>query len=273
MSSALPSARELRVAPIVRDAANRLVRRLHYSGRVVNNSQVHLGVFWRGRLEGAMQWGPPMDRRKMLGLVLDTPWYGMLELNRMAFSERLPRNSESRALGVALRMMRQAYPQLQWLISFADATQCGDGTIYRATGWLLTKIGKNKTIWRTPDGRDTVNEVTAATCGGRTRQQLGQWCPAFLEGRDPSADEMLAAGFRKIAGYQLRYMYFLDPAARARLTVPILAYAEIAQRGARMYRGRRINTAREAGNGAVQARSGGATPTRALHSSGAGAGR
>jgi hypothetical protein len=259
------SARSLHVAPIDGRIAARLVRRLHYSGRVVQNSQVHFGVFWRGRLEGAMQWGPPMDRSKLLGLVAGTPWFGMLELNRMAFSERLPRNSESRALGVALRLLRRGYPQLQWVVSFADGTQCGDGTIYRASGWLLTKVGKNKTIYQTPDGKDTVNQVTVATCGGATRERLAQWCPAFAEGRDPSTAELRAAGFRTLEGYQLRYLYFLDPAARARLLVPVLPYAEIGRQGAGMYRGRRTIHAREAGDGGLQPHSGGAEPTRALH--------
>ena len=49
----------------------------------------------------------------------------------MAFSDRLPRNSESRALAIAFKMIRKHYPHIEWVISFADGTQCGDGTIYR----------------------------------------------------------------------------------------------------------------------------------------------
>lgn len=89
------TAKNLRVAPIRSADANALVQRVHYSGKVVPNSQLHLGVFLGGRLEGVMQFGPSMDKRKTLGLVRDTQWNGFLELNRMAFGERLPRNSES----------------------------------------------------------------------------------------------------------------------------------------------------------------------------------
>lgn len=39
----------------------------------------------------------------------------------------------------------RAYP-IEWVVSFADATQCGDGTIYRASGFLLTGIRENKTV-------------------------------------------------------------------------------------------------------------------------------
>ena len=120
----MPSAKDIRVAPINAADANTLVRRVHYSGKVVNNSQLHLGVFLDGRLEGAMQFGPSLDKRKIIGLVEGTGWNGFIELNRMAFGERLPRNSESRALGVAFRLIRKHYPHIEWVVSFADATQC-----------------------------------------------------------------------------------------------------------------------------------------------------
>ena len=66
------SAKAIRIAPIRRPAADALIRRHHYSGAVVRNSQLHLGVFLDGALEGVMQFGPPMDKRKVLGLVQGT---------------------------------------------------------------------------------------------------------------------------------------------------------------------------------------------------------
>jgi hypothetical protein len=100
------TAKDIRIAPINSATANVLVRRIHYSGKVVNNSQLHLGVFLDNRLEGAMQFGPSLDKRKIQGLVSGTKWSGFIELNRMAFSDNLPRNSESRALGVAFRLIK-----------------------------------------------------------------------------------------------------------------------------------------------------------------------
>jgi hypothetical protein len=88
----MATAKDVRIAPIKASDAAALIRRVHYSGKVVNNSLLHLGAFLDGRLEGAMSFGPSLDKRKMQGLVRDTPWNGFLELNRMAFSERLPRN-------------------------------------------------------------------------------------------------------------------------------------------------------------------------------------
>lgn len=224
----MSSAKDLRVAPIAATDANALVKRLHYSGKVVPNSQLHLGVYFDGLLEGVMQFGPSMDKKKLQGLVRDTAWNGFIELNRLAFSANLPRNSESRAIAVAMRMMRKSYPQIEWVVSFADATQCGDGTIYRASGFVLTKIGQNSTLWRLPDG--SVRANMTLTKGKHILKGTGK----------SSMADIRAAGGAPLPGFQLRYVYFLNPAARGRLTVPEIPFDQIAAAGARMYRGQRI---------------------------------
>ena len=217
----MASAKDIRVAPIKAADANSLVQRVHYSGKVVRNSQVHLGVFLNNSLEGVMQFGPCMAKKGLIGLVSDTNWNGFIELNRMAFSERLPRNSESRAIGIAMRILRKTYPHLEWVVSFADGTRCGDGTIYRASGFVLTQVKLNTGMGEV-DGkiicRMTLTKGKHILGGGRAT---------------------LPSGFKPLPGFQLRYIYFLNPAARERLTVPILPFGRIAEMGASMYRGER----------------------------------
>jgi hypothetical protein len=244
------TAKDLRVAPISRADADRVVRLVHYSRKVVPNSQLHLGVFLGDRLEGAMQFGPSMDKRKTLGLVRGTPWNGFLELNRMAFSDRLPRNSESRAMAVAFRVIRRAYPHIEWVVSFSDAAQCGDGAIYRAAGFLLTGIKPNNQILQLPNG-SLVARVTV-TKGQHILKAGGASIPD---------------GAKPLPGFQLRYVYFLHPAARERLTVPVLPFDRIDELGAGMYRGERVTRSSrakdlDAGHPPAQ---GGETPTRTLH--------
>ena len=70
------------------------------------------------------------------------------------------------------------------------------------------------------------------------------------------------AGWKPIEGYQLRYVYFLNPAARERLTVPVLPFSKIDEMGAGMYKG----IAYKAGDSGDQSRSGGAEPTCTLQS-------
>lgn len=273
----MPSAKDIRVAPISSADARKIVTRYHYSGKVVNNSQLHFGVFLGPRCLGAMSFGPSLDKRKLVGLVRDTPWNGFIELNRMAFSDELPRNSESRALSVAFRMLRANAPHIQWVVSFADATQSGDGGIYRASGFVLTSIKPNNQTWHFPGGE--VATILVATDTRRPqRGRLLESCAAFSrvtatkggairETGGASMRQFIEAGARPIPGFQLRYVYFLDPSARERLTVPILPFSRIAEMGAGMYRGKARAGSIVADAPSVQLGEGGSVPTPALHPS------
>ena len=296
----MPSAKDIVLKPITSAEANTLVRRVHYSGAFVRNSQLHIGAFLNGRLEGAMQFGPPLDKRKVLPLVEGTPWNGMMELNRMAFSEALPRNAESRALSIAMRMLRRHAPHVQWVLSFADGAQCGDGTIYRAAGFVLTQIKRNTSIWEAPgggviaatgatanrpggaaalagaresrtsltDGKSKTQQAAADAVVRVSRTTVTKGEHAEASGGGASMRRFIEAGFRPVPGFQLRYVYFLDPTARERLRVPILPFSAIDDAGARMYRGERGTGAGSIVDDAPanQAGEGGSTPTPALHS-------
>lgn len=231
-------AKDIVLRPIESALANDTIRRLHYSGKYVRNSQVHLGVFLNGSLEGAMQYGPPMDRSKLLGMVTDTPWNGMLELNRMAFSEVLPPNSESRAIAVGFRLLRRYAAHVKWVVTFADATQCGDGTIYRAAGLFLTGIRTSRNLARLPGGT-VIHKMTLESGPSRPRPEAGG--RSYYEvtgGRYDFAAYVAALGGAVLPGYQLRYVGFVDPSWRDRLAVPVLPYSTIAEVGASMYKGR-----------------------------------
>jgi hypothetical protein len=233
------SAKDLLVKPISSREANELIKKLHYSGKVVNNSQLHMGVFYAGKLEGCLQFGPSLDKRKIQGLVKDTPWNGFLELNRMAFSDVLPKNSESRAIGVAMRLLKKHAPHLEWVISFADATQCGDGTIYRASGFKLTAVKQNGHLAKLPDG-SVIHDMTLKSNPTSPRPELGG--KSFFDVTGGKFDwnaYLRAAGGEVIPGFQLRYIYFLKPEAATRLAVPILPFSAIDDAGARMYLGSR----------------------------------
>lgn len=214
----MPTAKDIVIKPIKSHAAREIVKKLHYSGKVTNGSQLHFGVFLNGKLEGALQFGAPIDRRKMLPIVKGSKWGDMIELNRMAFSDVLPKYSESRALGVCIRLIKKTYPQIKWIVSFADGCQCGDGTIYRASGFYLTAINKNKTMLRMPDG----SIVADKTLNDNPVKNSGWW---------------KRNGAKPIEGFQLRYIYFIDPEAKKNLTVPILPFSEIDNKGAGMYKG------------------------------------
>jgi len=252
----MASAKDIVVLPISAKDANALIQRVHYSGKVAPNSQLHLGVFLNGRLEGALQFGPSLDKRKTQALVSNTSWNGFLELNRMAFSEALPRNSESRAIAISLKMIKKNYPHIEWILSFSDATQCGDGTIYRASGFKLCGIRENKTIWKFPDG-ETIADIGIKTAFDWQLKKFGK----KLLGTE-ALKEAKKLGAKPIEGYQLRYIYFLNEESKARLTVPLIPFEKIEKVGAKMYKGVRVTKAPSE----FPSDSGGAVPTHTLHS-------
>jgi len=185
-----------------------------------------------------MQFGPPMDKRKVIGLVEGTGWNEMLELNRMAFTDVLPRNSESRALSVAFRLIRKHYPHIKWVLSFSDATQCGDGTIYRASGFYLTQIKTNQAIVEMPDG-ERYHTILFSNGHNFKRKMCEKYGINFYSGA--GLGPFLKTGARKLPGFQLRYIRLLDSSCK--LTCPILPFSEIQAQGATMYKGK---SAREA---------------------------
>jgi hypothetical protein len=242
------SAKALIVKPISATDANRIVKSLHYSGKVVPNSQIHLGVFLNGKCGGAMQFGPSMRKDLIQPLVFNTGWNEFIELNRMAFADWLPRNGESRCIGYAMRWIKKTYPWIKWVISFADGTQCGDGTIYRASGFALTGIKKNTELKIDPRTGKTMATMAAYHKGYAS--EISTW--------------------KALPGFQLRYIYFIDPTARDRLTVPIIPFSEIDRRGAGMYKGKQRKQSRAGSDtkdtSANLAGEGGSTPTPALQS-------
>lgn len=154
-------AKEIEIRVIPSRIANPFIKAHHYSGKVVNNSCLHFGAFLDGRLHGVLSYGPSLDKKKIIGLVEGTTWDGFLELNRMAFDDYLPRNSESYCIAKTIRLIKKQAPQVKWVISFADGCSCGDGTIYRACNFVLTDIKRNpdperrRTPWPEPAGSIT----------------------------------------------------------------------------------------------------------------------
>ena len=206
-------AKEIIVKVIPTAQANAFVKKHHYSGKVVMNSVLHFGAFLDGKLHGVMSYGNPIDKRNVLPFVRGTKWNEMLELNRMAFDDYLPKNSESRCIAISIRLIKKNAPHIKWILSFSDGTQCGDGTIYRASGFSLCGINKNSTIYRLPNGETIAKHGTSK--------------------RD-------FTGAKKLEGFQLRYLYFIDKKAKENLTLPIIPFSKIDEIGAGMYKGKKI---------------------------------
>ena len=232
-------AKEIIVKVIPAKIANPFVMKHHYSGKVVPNSCLHFGAFLDGKLHGVLSYGPSMRKDKTIGLVEGTEWNGFLELNRMAFDDYLPKNSESFCIAKTIRMIKKQAPHVKWIVSYADGTQCGDGTIYRASNFVLTGIKENHAIYKLPNGTTICQMTIIAHPDGK---ELKEACKSLgVPLKNYKASEWLAMGAELIRGFQLRYIYFIDPKWRKRLTVPEIPFSKIDEMGAGMYKGENVS--------------------------------
>lgn len=235
--------KEIEVKVIPSKIANPFIKSHHYSGKVVNNSCLHFGCFLDGKLHGVMSYGPSLDKSKMVGLVEDTGWNEFLELNRMAFDDYLPRNSESYCIGKSLRLIKKNAPQIKWVVSFADGCSCGDGTIYRASNFVLTAIKENYNLVVLPNG-EKIHKMTLESNPTTPRKELKGKCYYDVTGGKFDFKKYVDyVGGAILKGYQLRYVYFIDKASRSKLTVPEIPFSKIDEIGAGMYKGEKVTQA------------------------------
>ena len=239
-------AKEIIVKVIPAKIANEFVKKHHYSGKVVNNSQLHFGCFLDDKLHGVMSYGCPLDKSKVLHLVKPCLWNEMLELNRMAFDDYLPKNSESRCIAVSIKMLKKNAPHIRFILSYSDATHCGDGAIYRSSGFSLTgystasMIELPERLWKYNGGGKYAHRMTLQAKSNvmyRVAQQ-----ELNLNGAYKSMEWYAEKWNTKvIEGFQFRYIYLIDK--NCSITVPILPFSTIDEIGGGMYKGEKITQA------------------------------
>ena len=251
--------KDIRLKVIPSKIANDFIKKHHYSGKSVNTVLLSFGCFLDKKLHGVMQFGNPIQKKGLINLVENTGWNEFIELNRLAFDEYLPRNSESRCLSIAVKLLKKNAPHIKWIVSFADGTQCGDGTIYRASGFLLTAIKKNKGIIEMPDG--LITHTTAfnpmGNGSGNVKRKYN-----WQEGKSKTK-QFAKLGVKILVGFQLRYIYLIDKSCK--ITVPILPFSKIKEIGASMYLGKKCDVGVKRSTASFQDVGGGAIPTTSLH--------
>lgn len=184
-----------RVQEIHRDQANAIIKRNHYSRKIVSSSTVHLGVFIGGELLGVLQFGVAMNPASGGSIVTGTGIDEYLELNRMWLDDFAPHCSESRAISYAVKFIRRAYPKVRWIQSFADE-RCGlNGKVYQAANFRF--YGEHTSIFWEIDGEFFHNSIptNSARFGTPGHQR-------FVAGQDRAVKHELR---------QFRYLFFMAP--------------------------------------------------------------
>ena len=202
------------VKEIDRNLANMVVKKNHYSRKFYSASYIHLGVFIEGELVGVLQFGYAMNPASQASVVAETGITEYLELNRMWLDDVAPRNSESRALSCALKMIRSSYPKVKWVQSFADE-RCGlGGIVYQACNFRY--FGEHLATFWELDGVFYHNILMTAKRGKQGSQGV------YLQ---ENKDSATAHNLR-----QFRYIYFMKPRFSRGVLLEEKPYPKIAAR-------------------------------------------
>jgi hypothetical protein len=204
-----PALQSFTVQPIPFVLARRLLEREHYLHSYPGGTDLAFGVFVSNRLLGALTLGA--GPANGYALVEGATLKDCLSLSRLWLSDELPRNSESRFIGVVLRHLRK-HTTLKFLVSYADPAQGHVGTIYQATGWVYTGLSQATPLYDIGDGRHYHSRSLSHHFGshGLSHFKHHGICVKLVPQQAKH-----------------RYLYFLDPAWRGRLKGPELPYPKL----------------------------------------------
>lgn len=230
--------KEIIVKVIPKKIADDFVKKRHYSHKVASTGLINFGAFLDNKLIGVAQWGRPINKYLQITLVKDSEWNSFLELNRLVCIDDTPKNTESRFISICLKLIKKNAPQIKWVISFADATQCGDGTIYRASGFKLISVNDSEQLYLLPNGEKV---HLMALQGGHYSSKRKEMLQMGYTNPKEYMEKVLKGV--KLEGKQLKYIYFLDKTKEKDLTVPIIPFSKIDELNAGMYKGEKITQA------------------------------
>ncbi|MDO5504142.1 MAG: hypothetical protein Q4G67_13305 [Actinomycetia bacterium] len=182
-------------------------RRYHYTGTGGNMSWRY--GLWDGiNLLGVVSYNLPT--RDTCEAVFGSEHFDKVwHMDRLAMADDAPRNSESRLIGLSLKMIQAEYPNTWGVLTYA-ATDVGHiGYVYQATNALYTGIGGDS------------HYFTDATGVRRS---------TYLGGRGVGSARAAEMGWtRHEGGGKHRYLYILGSKTqrrhrRALLRLPVLPY-------------------------------------------------
>ncbi|PKB63197.1 MAG: DNA methyltransferase [SAR202 cluster bacterium Io17-Chloro-G1] len=197
----------LRVTPVPQRVARELIVRHHYLHSYPGGTKLSFGVFAGSSLSGALTFGagPAQVHRLVEGCDLRD----CLTLTRFWLDDALPRNSESRVLGVIVRYLRRC-TGVRFIVAYADPARGHTGAIYRAAGWTYTGLSNAVPLYKVA-GRRYHSRTFAFNFGTRSVQHF----------REHGVDVETVPQSRKH-----RYVKLLDPTASELMTAPALPYPQ-----------------------------------------------
>ena len=127
------------IEPVSSSKAYQFTCLYHYSHMGFKKAKVNLGIYdiETNELKGVLQWGVSAQEGIRLDRYVKEPIKKeeYLELNRFCMKEDEGQNSESQAISLGIKWIKQNMPEIKLLVSYSGRREGKYGYIYQATNW------------------------------------------------------------------------------------------------------------------------------------------
>jgi hypothetical protein len=143
------SVASMRVEAVSPRFARPFIAKNHYT-RTFPDSTLHTFAGWIGdSFAGVITFGMGVGLNQYKALLPDIEQGEYLELTRLWSPDGMPKNTESRLIGAAIKLLP---PKVRLLMSFADSSRGHAGTIYQATNFSYHGMTAGGKMLVTQDG-------------------------------------------------------------------------------------------------------------------------
>lgn len=180
--------KQLKILVCDKKEADSIIIKHHYSHKATKNSFLSFLVYYKGKVEGALQIGYGIRPKKKGDLNPEE----VREFDRMYLTDVPPKFSETITLSLLHHFLRKVHPEIKYLISYADTTVGNTGTIYKAANYKL--IDKIKADFYILESGERVHPITMWHRHGTRKWE-------FLQQQYPN--------IKKAEGFQLKFLFKL----------------------------------------------------------------
>ena len=164
-SGAIPtSPLQLELREVNNEVAARCYRKWHYLKNTGFLAHYNFGVYTDNNLWGCISFGFP-NATELDGYFNRYTQNGWFEIKRLALSDSLPKNSESRVIAIGIKLLKRL-EKVKGIITYADSKVGHVGTIYKATGFIYKGL-------TTPKKDFYINNKIQQR--GETKNKKGEW--------------------------------------------------------------------------------------------------
>ena len=129
---------DLYIKEIERKEAIKFMSENHYSKSCPKVIALSLGFYWEEKITTMIVFSIPASPTVLKAVANNSHENNSWELSRLFSFDWCPKNIESYCIGQSIKYIKNNYPKIKYLISFADGNWGHHGYIYQATNWIFT---------------------------------------------------------------------------------------------------------------------------------------